>query len=230
MKPAALLYISSIDYLREVAREHGYALAVHGSLARDLDLLACPWIEHARPAEELAESLRKKLELCTGEKWYAHQNDPGAKPHGRLAWNFVPGCGGGMFVDLSIMPLAVTCAATAIKQEMSMAKFRKKPVVIEAVQWFEPGHENHNASLLVHRKGNSVNPPDYRQVGDFYLAVKGGPPLGGHDVYMIRTLEGYMRVSSGEWIITGVKGEKYACKPDIFAATYEPVLDDQVDP
>lgn len=38
---------------------------------------------------------------------------------------------------------------------------------------------------------------------------------------MIRTLEGDMRVRNGDWIITGIKGEKYACKPDIFAVTYE---------
>lgn len=105
-----------------------------------------------------------------------------------------------------------------------MAQFRKKPVVIEAVQWFEPGDDRHDPTLLVHRKGNSVSPPDYRQVGDFYCAVpEGGHGLGGPAVYMIKTLEGDMRVSNGDWIITGVKGEKYNCKPDIFEATYEAV-------
>lgn len=39
----------------------------------------------------------------------------------------------------------------------------------------------------------------------------------------IETLEGTMRAEIGDWIITGVKGERYPCKPDIFAATYEPV-------
>lgn len=63
-----------------------------------------------------------------------------------------------------------------------MAKFRKKPVVIEAVQVTE------------------------RQE--------------------IQTLEGVMVASPGDWIITGVKGERYPCKPDIFAATYEPVKED----
>ena len=38
----------------------------------------------------------------------------------------------------------------------------------------------------------------------------------------IKTLEGVMRADPGDWIITGVKGERYPCKPDIFAATYEP--------
>jgi hypothetical protein len=39
----------------------------------------------------------------------------------------------------------------------------------------------------------------------------------------ISTLEGRMRADPGDWIITGIKGERYPCKPDIFAATYEPV-------
>ena len=105
-----------------------------------------------------------------------------------------------------------------------MPRFRKKPVVIEAQQWFEPGHEQHDSSMLADRKGNQVNPPDYRQTGDLYLGLRGGlPNVGGPDVYMIRTLEGNMRVSQGDWIITGIQGEKYACKPDIFEQTYEPV-------
>lgn len=105
-----------------------------------------------------------------------------------------------------------------------MPKFRKKPIVIEAVQWFEPGHPQHDSSMLVKRKGNQVDPPDYLKDGDLYLAFKGGMPnIGGEDVFMIRTLEGPLKVSSGDWIITGVKGERYPCKPDIFAATYEVV-------
>lgn len=42
---------------------------------------------------------------------------------------------------------------------------------------------------------------------------------------LIETLEGVMRADPGDWIITGVKGEKYPCKPDIFAATYEEVAE-----
>lgn len=42
---------------------------------------------------------------------------------------------------------------------------------------------------------------------------------------MIQTLEGNMKASPGDWIITGVHGEKYPCKPDIFEKTYEPVED-----
>ncbi len=101
-----------------------------------------------------------------------------------------------------------------------MAKYRKKPVVIEAVQWWPPGDERHDPAMLSHRKGNAVDPPDYRKPGDlFQFSTIAGM---GDDVFMIKTLEGDMRVSPGDWIITGVKGERYNCKPDIFAATYEP--------
>ena len=79
-----------------------------------------------------------------------------------------------------------------------MPQFRKKPVIIEAVQFVT---------------GNPA-PSGVCYCGDdpvFY----GNPH--------IHTLEGSHRVAEGDWIITGVKGEQYPCKPDIFDMTYEPV-------
>lgn len=46
----------------------------------------------------------------------------------------------------------------------------------------------------------------------------------------IDTREGVMHASAGDWIITGVQGERYPCKPDIFAATYEPVIESGIEP
>ena len=82
-----------------------------------------------------------------------------------------------------------------------MAKFRKKPVVIEAWQI------------------GSLKPrPDW-----LYEAHKAGTLLGnGDDYFEVCTLEGKMRGERRDWIIRGVKGELYPCKPDIFEATYEP--------
>lgn len=81
-----------------------------------------------------------------------------------------------------------------------MAKYRNKPVVIEAVQYD----------------------------GTFPLAflhgderVRKAVAYGG-DAIEILTLEGTMTAQIGDWIIRGVKGELYPCKPDIFEATYEP--------
>lgn len=89
-----------------------------------------------------------------------------------------------------------------------MPRFRKKPVVIEAEQWF-PGVEIEGVVL---KSG-----PGYTVPVDG--GWRGGP---GVVVPVVETLEGEMRVSPGDWIITGVKGERYPCKPDIFEATYEP--------
>jgi len=85
-----------------------------------------------------------------------------------------------------------------------MAKYRKKPVVIEAVQWL-------NKKI--------VCPP-----GPMWFAEaeeRDVIQLSG-DTLSIKTMEGTMTANVGDWIIRGVKGELYPCKPDIFAATYEP--------
>ena len=76
-------------------------------------------------------------------------------------------------------------------------KFRKKPVVVEATQWFKLG--DHPKVTIMPRGRESS------------------------DKGWIHTLEGGHEVIPGDWIITGVKGEHYPCKPDIFAATYEEV-------
>lgn len=100
-----------------------------------------------------------------------------------------------------------------------MNKFRKKPVVIEAQQWFPPGDERHDPAMLSHR------PPDYRQDGDIFCFAEGASPGYGGDIFFVRTggPNSDVQIHPGDWIITGVKGEKYPCKPDIFEATYEPV-------
>lgn len=77
-------------------------------------------------------------------------------------------------------------------------KYRKKPVVIEALQL---GLYNHD------------------DVENFVGGDLGNHPEGG---LVIATLEGAMRASIGDYIIKGVQGEFYPCKPDIFEATYDP--------
>lgn len=85
-------------------------------------------------------------------------------------------------------------------------RFRKKPVLIEATQWFK--HGDHPAVVGV-PAGHEIEQHAYaRHIIDAFGWVP--------------TLEGGHVVSPGDWIITGVKGEHYPCKPDIFAATYEP--------
>lgn len=93
-------------------------------------------------------------------------------------------------------------------------KFRKKPVVIEAFQLTaESRRDNSEWPQWAHEAWNKG------RFGALYCSegIADGP-------LFIRTLEGEMRVDFGDWIIRGVKGELYPCKPDIFVATYEAVL------
>jgi hypothetical protein len=106
-------------------------------------------------------------------------------------------------------------------------KYRKKPVVIEALQWFPPGDERHDPSLLSDRKGNRVDPPDYRQRGDIYCFAPGMSKGYGGDIYLICMEKNgdSIRLEPGDWICTqevNGKLDKWPVKPDIFAATYEP--------
>lgn len=84
-----------------------------------------------------------------------------------------------------------------------MSKFRKKPVVIEAKQLPRANH-------LVE---------DFHRWCDEVCFSNWASGRGGIE---IETLEGTMLAEPGDWIIKGVKGEFYPCKPDIFEATYEP--------
>ena len=81
-----------------------------------------------------------------------------------------------------------------------MPIFRKKPVVIEAVRWTGKNWKSVDKFITVRHE----------------LFECGG-------IIEIPTLEGNMSALPGDWIIKGVKGEFYPCKPDIFDATYEPV-------
>ena len=85
--------------------------------------------------------------------------------------------------------------------------YRKKPVVIQAIQWDGSLHggeliaEAFGVAVQVHAEKDDPRPPRL----------------------VCATLEGLLSATPGDWIIRGVKGEVYPCKPDVFAATYEPV-------
>jgi hypothetical protein len=94
-----------------------------------------------------------------------------------------------------------------------MAKYRKKPVVIEAVQWTGTNQDEIAAFAPGIACFSDIVPPDIELHPD-HRVING--------VLSIVTLEGTMLAAIGDWIIKGVKGEFYPCKPDIFEATYEP--------
>ena len=91
------------------------------------------------------------------------------------------------------------------------AKYRKKPVVIEAMRFTKgstPGLGMEIAAWCGGRFNTDVKPSDHTDVS-YTISIP--------------TLEGVMTASEGDWIVRGVHGEFYPCKPDIFEATYEEV-------
>lgn len=92
-----------------------------------------------------------------------------------------------------------------------MAKFRKKPVVIEAVQFehLMTCEELYGVFGIPYTVGQEPKPYPFR--------------FADRSVYMV-TPGGETKASVGDWIIRGVRGEYYPCKPDIFEATYERVI------
>jgi hypothetical protein len=93
-------------FLRDEAAMQGYALAVHGSMARDFDLIAVPWVDNpAKPEDlvkELCDIVGGKVRLYKNEGEGKITAEPTIKPHGRLAWTIH--LGGGPYIDLSVIP------------------------------------------------------------------------------------------------------------------------------
>lgn len=104
MKPAsrAPMYAAIYHGLAEIARAHGYALAIHGSLQTDLDLIAVPWVKAASPAEELIAALYDHCGACLPATRDAEIHAPEQKAHGRRAWNLYMIAGAK--VDVSVLP------------------------------------------------------------------------------------------------------------------------------
>lgn len=89
-----------------------------------------------------------------------------------------------------------------------MSKYRKKPVVVDAWQW---NGDPTQASILV----------------PSYVRENARPRPEDPSLLIVSTPEGEMTTSPGDWIIRGVEGEVYPCKPSVFDATYEPVSEDE---
>ena len=102
-------------------------------------------------------------------------------------------------------------------------KFQKKPVVVEARQFVGSTSELHNIYLWIEE--NTLGSFEPMEVIEGRKAWPDNgvsiDPRGGRMI--IATLEGGHWVNLEDWVIQGVKGEFYPCKPDIFEATYEPV-------
>ncbi len=90
-------------------------------------------------------------------------------------------------------------ALNKVYRRRKMAKYRKKPVIIEAIRW-----------------NGTITPDVTRFFGSKRIVTQGR-------YLLIRTLEGIMKANPGDYVIRGVKGELYPCKLDIFNQTYEKI-------
>lgn len=99
MRPAnnAPIYIGLYSQLAELTRNHGYALAVHGSIARDFDLVAIPWSEHPSDPQNVVDDITKQFAFKEGG------GDRSIKEHGRIVYTLIVSFGE-CFLDLSFMP------------------------------------------------------------------------------------------------------------------------------
>lgn len=113
-----------------------------------------------------------------------------------------------------------------------MSKFRKKPIVIDATRWWSNGdYPDDNSKMLIHSETGA----EFLSEGEIVRRFRRSDIAGNtkckacniffHQHGWIDTLEGDHIVCPGDWIITGVEGERYPCKPNIFNATYEPAED-----
>ena len=105
-KPAASLqpafYAWRIHELQAIAKSCGYAIALHGSMTKDMDVIAVPWTKRALRAQTMVRRMCEAMDLS-----FDHESNPSKRPHGRRAWSLVfdNGCG---YIDLSVMPRRMT--------------------------------------------------------------------------------------------------------------------------
>ena len=103
----ALVYALVLPKIQDIANALGYALCVHGSMQRDLDIVLVPWVYGAESPEKVVTALQRSLR---GLKRNHFLGQPEVKPHGRLSWSFYLSELGaskakGPYIDISVMPL-----------------------------------------------------------------------------------------------------------------------------
>ena len=100
-KPSiAPMYAALYPGLCEVARSMGYALAIHGTLTRDVDLIAVPWVDDVSPVESLIDALFARIALCV-DGTCDQVDGPECKPRGRQAWTIC--IDHGASIDISVI-------------------------------------------------------------------------------------------------------------------------------
>lgn len=114
-----------------------------------------------------------------------------------------------------------TLPSSKPQTEVKMNKFRKKPVVIEAIQFVEISRTKRKFGESV--EYNDATIANFMGCSQLHMPTSPSDKPEGRTYLEIPTLEGVMQANVGDWIIKGVNGEFYPCKPDIFAKTYDVV-------
>lgn len=95
-------YARYYSIIRCTAWQYGYAIGMHGSFTRDLDLIAVPWGDNARDPDHLVRVIVSRTDLTI------QHGSPSPKPHGRIVYTLtLPGFGDPRWIDLSVMPRVV---------------------------------------------------------------------------------------------------------------------------
>ena len=117
MKRQAIKNFDTIyEPLKSKALEYGYCLAMHGSLERDIDLVAVPWVVCCAPEQELVNHLLAECERVIGFAVFGCDGPfPRKKPHGRLCWTIHFN---GTYIDLSVMPKVLRAGAQILPRAM----------------------------------------------------------------------------------------------------------------
>lgn len=107
----AAAYVALYPMLQQIAKRYGYALTVHGSLHRDFDLVAIPWIEEASEPLKLIKAFKRAIRGVITHEQFDHIGkqdcNPTKKPHGRVAYSIHVTNHGmyGGYLDISVMPI-----------------------------------------------------------------------------------------------------------------------------
>ena len=97
-----VMYANYYGIMKEIAAKYGYAIAIHGSMTRDLDLIAVPWVEEPGAVLDMFREFNDAIGMDYQNFDTPYSTIPTLKPHGRIAYTLPTGAGG--YVDISVMP------------------------------------------------------------------------------------------------------------------------------
>ncbi len=116
-KPWPAIYTWVWSLIVAAGRRQGYAMAIHGSMTRDLDVIAAPWTDDAGSPEELLAEIRETIQIYLDEEKIHDPHYYSEKPHGRVVQSLH--MGGGAYIDLSVMPRALLSAPSEEMRQLA---------------------------------------------------------------------------------------------------------------